>query len=297
MPLYKITTEDKIENIKRIPFTKEKDLQLMVEKNIEIFFGLRFLETEYSIPNGRIDSLCIDESGTPVIIEYKKKKDLSAIIQGLFYIDWLRSNRRTFEMIVNGKIKDGEVDWRTTPRLLIIAEEFDQKETVAINQINASVELIKYSYYGGFISFDQLNFSKSISNYSNIATISDQGSTKILSETEVPNLENVINKGSIKIQEIITLLRDYIFEISDEIDEQVKSSMIAYYSNNKGMLWIEPGVHQCVIRLRKGFYQDSKNFIKENGLGGYPLVKINEKEYNIEVEEYVKDLIKQAYNN
>ena len=90
MPLFKILPGEKVENVKRVHFNKEKELQELVELNMSKFFGIEFLETEYPIPNGRIDSLCIDESQTPVIIEYKKHKDLSAIIQGLFYIDWLK---------------------------------------------------------------------------------------------------------------------------------------------------------------------------------------------------------------
>ena len=143
MALFRISQEKNIETVKRISFIKEKELQELVEDNMEKFFGIKFLETEYSIPNGRIDSLCIDESQTPVIIEYKKHRDLSAIIQGLFYLDWLRTNKRTFEMIVREKLGTSSVDWKSTPRLIIIAEDFDKKEISAINQINANVELKK----------------------------------------------------------------------------------------------------------------------------------------------------------
>ena len=140
MPLYRITSDNKIENVKISQFNKEKDIQVFVEKNMEFLFGIKFLESEYSIPNGRIDSLGIDEMGVPLVIEYKKKKDLSAIIQGLFYVDWLRNNRRTFEMIVREKLIDKmEVDWRTAPRLLIIADGFDQKEATSINQITSII--------------------------------------------------------------------------------------------------------------------------------------------------------------
>ena len=294
MPLYRLITEKGIEKVKRIQFYKEQELQNLVENNFELFFGMRFLETEYSIPNGRIDSLCIDESGTPVIIEYKKKKDLSAIIQGLFYVDWLRTNRRTFEMIVREKLgNETTVDWRTPPRLLIIAEEFDQKETSAINQINASVELIKYSYYGDLVSFDQLNVVKVASSYSDFNKIVKD----IKVEGEQISVESILDKGSDSIKEIILQLREWIFNISDEIDERVKSSMISYYSNGKGLIWIEPTNRRFKIHLRKGEYSNEYYLIKFDGWGGYPELSITEDQYNNEIEEYVKGIILKAYEN
>lgn len=294
MPLYIIKKEKGIEKVRRIQFSKEKELQNLVEINIEMFFGMRFLESEYSIPNGRIDSLCIDESGTPVIIEYKKKKDLSAIIQGLFYLDWLRANKRTFEMIVREKIGSGlSVDWKTNPRLLIIAEEFDQKETSAINQINASVELIKYSYYGELISFEQLNLVKSSSSYASY----NKEANDIKDGDDQISLESVLNKGSDTIKEIVLQLRDWIFNISDEIDERVKSSMISYYSNGKGLIWIEPNNKRLKLHLRKGQYNNDHNLIKFDGWGGYPELIISEDQLNNEIEEYMKGIIMNAYDN
>ena len=294
MPLYRITSDNNIENVKRIQFSKEKELQNLIEKNIEIFFGMNFLETEYLIPNGRIDSICVDESGVPVIIEYKKKKDLSAIIQGLFYIDWLRNNKRTFQMLVREKLNEKiEVDWKTAPRLLIIAEEFDQKEITSINQINASVELIKYSFYGDLISFEQLNITKT----SPIPSISNQEQTKIINDYETISIDSVLAKGSDRIKIIILKLRDWIFEISDEIDERIKSTMISYYSNNKGMIWIHPASNKIFIHLRKGNYDDKFKLIKKDGWGGYPVLNISADQYNNEIEAFVKEIILQAYNN
>lgn len=294
MPLYRITKENKVENIKRIQFSKEKSLQNLIEKNIESFFGLTFLETEYAIPNGRMDSLCIDESGVPVVIEYKRKKDLSAIIQGLFYIDWLRNNKRTFEMIVSEKFAKGiNVDWRTAPRLLIIAEEFDQKEATSINQINASVELIKYSFYGDLISIEPINIPKVNTNSSFVT----QDQIINSSDDEILSLDSVLEKGSDNIRAIILKLRDWIFKISDEIDERVKSSMISYYSNNKGMIWIHPSSNRFTIHLRKGKYDNKDQLIKYDGWGGYPKLNVSAEQYNDQLEKYVKSIILQAYNN
>ncbi|WP_340114263.1 endonuclease NucS domain-containing protein [Maribellus mangrovi] len=297
MPLFRILLDKKIENVKRVHFNKEKELQELVEKNMSKFFGLEFLETEYPIPNGRIDSLCIDESQTPVIIEYKKHKDLSAIIQGLFYVDWLKVNKRTFEMIVREKLgNNSAVDWKSTPRLLIIAEDFDQKETSAINQINANVELIKYSYYGDLISFEQLNFTKPQITYSNQSRIQSRSVKKSTESTEEFSLESVLYRGNDRINNILKNLRDWILDISDDIDERVKSSMVSYYSSGKGLIWIESHNRRFTIHLRKGEYKDYKNLLKNEGWGGYPVLHVKDNQYNAEVEKYIKETILQAYD-
>ena len=51
----------------------EKSLQTLIENHLDAFLGIRFLASEYSTGKthgGRIDTLGIDESGCPCIIEH-----------------------------------------------------------------------------------------------------------------------------------------------------------------------------------------------------------------------------------
>lgn len=55
----------------------EADVQGLVEAHMETLLGVRFLASEYStgpVHGGRIDSLGLDENGSPVI-EYKRATD------------------------------------------------------------------------------------------------------------------------------------------------------------------------------------------------------------------------------
>ncbi len=162
MPLYRILTNGRsLKQVVRKDFTNEEELHALVENNLLELLGLSLIAKEYPIPNGRIDSLGLDEHGIPVIIEYKWRRDLSAVIQGLFYLDWVVQNKRPFESIVRDKLgKDVKVDWSTQPRLLIIAQEFDVKELAAINQMGPRVELIKYSLYDGLFSYEYVNIAE-----------------------------------------------------------------------------------------------------------------------------------------
>ncbi len=80
----------------------EKSLQTLMEHNLEALLGIRFLETEYSTGpkyGGRIDTLGIDENGSPVIIEYKRATNENVINQGLFYLDWLLDHQAEFKLL------------------------------------------------------------------------------------------------------------------------------------------------------------------------------------------------------
>src|SRR6516225_3418175 len=81
----------------------EKSLQSLIERNLEAFLSVRFLASEYSTGKahgGRIDTLGIDENGSPVIIEYKRALNENVINQGLFYLDWLLDHKAEFKLLV-----------------------------------------------------------------------------------------------------------------------------------------------------------------------------------------------------
>jgi predicted transport protein len=138
----------------------EKSLQTLIERNMEAFLGVRFLASEFITTNGgRMDSLGIDENGSPVIIEYKRASNENIINQGLFYLDWLMDHRRDFEWLVlerYGTEQAKAVDWGT-PRLICIAGDFTKYDAHAVNQMNRNIELVRYRRFGEeFLLFELL---------------------------------------------------------------------------------------------------------------------------------------------
>ena len=131
----------------------EKSLQTLIETNLEALLGVRFLATEYStgaVHGGRIDTLGIDEDGTPVILEYKRLVSENVINQGLFYLDWLLDHKKEFQWLVMEKLGQeaaDAVDW-SQPRLICIASDFTRYDSYAVNQINRAIELIRYRRFG-----------------------------------------------------------------------------------------------------------------------------------------------------
>lgn len=131
----------------------EKQLQNLIEQEMETFLGVRFLASEYTTGKthkGRIDSLGIDENGCPVIIEYKRHSNENVINQGLFYLDWLLDHQAEYRWLVMeklGKEDADSIEWSGT-RLLCIAGDFTRYDQHAVQQINRNVELIRYRLFG-----------------------------------------------------------------------------------------------------------------------------------------------------
>lgn len=138
----------------------EKKLQTLMEKNLEEFFAVRFLATEYSTGkthSGRIDTLGLDENNSPVILEYKRRGDENVITQGLYYLDWLMDHQSEFELLAAKELGDIEVDW-SAPRLLCVAGSYKKFDLHATNQINRNIDLVRYEQYGkSHILFELVN--------------------------------------------------------------------------------------------------------------------------------------------
>jgi len=131
----------------------EKSLQELIERHLDSFLSVRFLASEYATGKthgGRIDTLGIDENGSPVIIEYKRALNENVINQGLFYLDWLLDHKGEFILLVLkqlGKEVADAIEW-SGPRLLCIAGDFTKYDEHAVQQINRNIELIRYKRYG-----------------------------------------------------------------------------------------------------------------------------------------------------
>lgn len=133
--------------------TVEKSLQTLLEQHLPVFLGVRLLASEYSTGKthgGRIDTLGLDEDGSPVIVEYKRATNETVINQGLFYLDWLMDHRAEFELLVLkqlGQEMADAIDW-SAPRLLCIAGDFTKYDEHAVQQIGRDISLIRYKRFG-----------------------------------------------------------------------------------------------------------------------------------------------------
>ncbi|RST20458.1 transporter [Streptomyces sp. WAC04770] len=131
----------------------EAEVQGLVEAHMETLLGVRFLASEYGtgpVHGGRIDSLGLDENGSPVIVEYKRGTDAGVINQGLFYLSWLVDHRAEFERLVRGRLGATAADqvlW-SGPRLICIAGDFSRYDAHAVREHRRSIDLVRYRFVG-----------------------------------------------------------------------------------------------------------------------------------------------------
>lgn len=141
----------KVEELKSSAVELEKKLQTLIEKNMEKFFNIRFLTSEYVIPEGRMDSLGIDENDAPVIFEYKRSKDENVMNQGLFYLAWLADHKEAFVLLAQEKlhkrITREDIAWDGA-RVICVAHDFTKFDQGAIKQMNANISLYRYRMFG-----------------------------------------------------------------------------------------------------------------------------------------------------
>ena len=144
-------------NVHELPdrgaFPYERDLQEFFEKHLRTLTGVEFPASEYSTGerhSRRIDTLGIDRSGRPVVVEYKRRRDENVINQGLDYVAWLEDHQAEFRELVREKLGVGHVTGIDfgTPRLLCIAGEFPRQDRIAAENSRRRVELLRYRRYG-----------------------------------------------------------------------------------------------------------------------------------------------------
>lgn len=280
--------------VKELPATSviiEKELQNLIEKNMEVFFGVKFLETEYSITNGRIDSLGLDENYSPVIFEYKRSRDENVINQGLFYLDWLLDHKADFQILVMKKfgIEIAEkIEW-SVPCVICIASDFTKFDEHAVNQMQKNIKLVRYKKFGdNLILFEHINTpNRKIISEKNIP----------LSKNVVPDIEQRIETAPEEIKNLFLSIRDYILSKGDDVSENVMKHYVAF-KKIKNIVCIQIFKKEVCLYLKlnpdyeeitSGFTRDMRK-IGHFGTGDLEVTIRTPKDY-----EKVKLLIDKAY--
>jgi predicted transport protein len=213
---------------------KEKGLQGLIEANLEPLFGVRFVATEFSTGHkhrGRIDTLGLDQDGSPVIIEYKLTNNDNVINQGLFYLDWLMDHRGDFELAARSKLGEVEVAW-AAPRLILLAGSFSRYDQYAVNRIDERIELWKYTLYDSdLFAVDLLSREEVPSTKDKVgawAKMPKKAKVAPLSKATAYDLDHHVKKMSPTTQALFELLRDQIMNLGDDVSERFMNQYIGY---------------------------------------------------------------------
>jgi hypothetical protein len=141
----------------------ERTLQTLIEAHLEALLGVRLIASEHPTGErhgGRIDTLGLDGTQRPVIIEYKRDTDKGHFTQILDYLSWLRDHRADFQLLTQNRLGvevADQISW-SYPRLLCVAGDFTDRAQRAVREMDGRIELIRYRHYGDdLLMLERLN--------------------------------------------------------------------------------------------------------------------------------------------
>lgn len=292
MAIFKIDRQ-KVQKLKIKKFKNEKQLQKLFENNLEDIFGIRFLASEFKTTHGgRIDTLGLDEDGSPVIIEYKESEKNNVINQGLFYLDWLIDHKGDFEILVQKKLgKNVEVNW-DAPRLILIAQSYNEYDKYAVNRISENIELKKYILYDNEILFIE-----------NVVLPNIKATAKKTKKTNVSykkySIEDRLRGKSGKVKELFNELQERILKLDEKIKEKILKLYVAYeLDKNFTEIIIQANGLWVHVDISKEEVSDPENkLIDLSEKGHWATGSLKMRVEKIDDIKYCMDVIKQSYEN
>jgi predicted transport protein len=236
-------------------FALEKDLQKLIETNLEVTFGSKFVASEFStgsVHGGRIDTLALSEDGNPVIIEYKKVETSGLINQALFYLDWIKDHKGDFEVKAKQVLGEVEIDWSYV-RVICIAPGYNTYALHAVKHMPAGIELWKYrNFTNGTFELEEI-FKPQMKRKGRAEEVFANGTEA----GEIPEytVEMHRSKGSDHAKELFDAVHDYLLGIDDSISVVPRKLYIAY-KLAKNIACVEVQVNKIVVTLNRNSYEN-----------------------------------------
>lgn len=281
-----------VKEMKAASVLLEKELQTVIENNMQEFFGVTFLASEYVIDGGRMDSIGIDENNCPVIFEYKRSMNENVINQGLFYLNWLLEHKDSFELLVlkklDKKIADA-IDW-SMPRVICIAGDFNKYDEEAIKQINRNVSLIRYKKFDDeLLMFELLNTN----TVKPLAVENAKADSKYTEKT----FKEQYDLAPTKMKNMYDDLRTFTLSLGDDVSENTVKLYTAF-KKIKNFVTMEIYSSKILVdcRLNPDDFTLTDNLRDIRAIGHWGCGDL---QYIIKSEkdiEYAKELIQKAYN-
>ncbi len=294
MSLFKIESE-KLKKQKKIPFSNEKTIQILVEENLPSLFNLEFVSTELTYGKLRLDTLAFDaNSNTFVIIEYKNKADPGLTDQGFAYKTLFRNHSEFFVLEYNKKnniqLNMKDIDWSKT-RTLFISPEFTKYQE-AIELDDLPFELWKITKYEkDLISLEPLNLG-----VTEFKGISEDTHQQTITKPEYTEAQHLV-KPSKEMKKIYSELKNKILELGEKVRLDPQKKYIAFKAaTNFVDVELQKKAIKSHLNMSFGELSDSNNMsrnvanIGHYGNGDYEVV-ITKKEQI----EPLMELVKQSY--
>ena len=262
MPLFEIKNK-KAKQVNTKEFKNELELHQLIDKNLEEIFGVRFIKDEHiTDKHGRIETLGLDESNRPIVIEYKKTKEKGQLVQANRYMTWIKQNPDSFELLARKNIKNlsGEIDF-SNPRILCFAQEYSIDDKCLALSLGA--ELWKYRYYEN----DTLVISRE-EEPEQLITTKNKGLTieKIERTPRVAKtVEQHLQGASSELISLFNRLDIEIKDISSEVECYTTNAEIIYKTSRNFVYMAVQNKNNCLrllLRTMNDDYIDNKDLTK-----------------------------------
>lgn len=204
-----------------------RDIQKIFEKSLNEILNITFLASEYSTSfGGRIDSLGIDNNGSPVIIEYKRSQNDNVINQGLSCLRWLLGHRAGFEILAKKERVNVDIDW-ASPRVICVAESYNKFDLDTADLLSINIELLKFRIYQNNILLVEPEIQQKV----RISTLKvfDKGKKEKAIEEKVRYTPGEhLGEINPKAKKIFETINEKIVALDESIIVEPKAKYIAY---------------------------------------------------------------------
>ncbi len=293
---------DKLERIKEVTFSKEKeDIQQVVERNLKDILGLELVKSEFPLGNFRLDTLAFDdEAKSFVIIEYKKDKNYSVIDQGFAYLALLLNHKSDFILEYTeskGKnLKRDDVDWSQS-KVIFISPEFTTYQRRAIDFKDLPIELWEITKYDN--STIHLTQLKAPETNASIEEVSPKNEIirKVSHEVKLYGEDHHLDGKPDEIKHLYSELKERILNLGENIEIRPRKCYVGFIANTnfvdinlaKKQLWLW-------LNLKKDELDDPKKIAEDCSSRGH----WGNGDYEIGFKpgddiEYLITLIRQSY--
>lgn len=303
MKLYSVKG-NKLNSVSGRDFKLEKDIQNIVENNLENLFNLQFIKSELTIKNFRVDTLAFDpENRSFIIIEYKKSRNYSVIDQGYTYMSLLLNNKSDFILEYNencgGQLKRDDVDWSQS-KVIFISPNFTDYQKHSVNFKDVPFELWEIKQYeNNLIGFVQHKTSSDESIATSILGQEENIVRSVSKEVRLNKEEDHINHKKVteSTKQLYADIKERILNIGPDIEILPRKMYIGYKrKSNFFSIYIGKNELWCWINLKKGDLDDPKGICRDvsnighYGPGDYDLTIKSDSDL-----DYIMFLINQSY--
>lgn len=234
----------------------ERSLQQVIERNMEVMFGVRLLASEYSTGvkhGGRMDSLGIDENYSPVIFEYKRAINENVINQGLFYLDWLMDHRGDFTMLVLQKLGEeaaNSIDWRN-PRLICVASGFTKYDEHAVQQMNRSIELVRYRDFEGDLLALELMTGTRVDPVTAEGAPATPSSRGMSAPSYAKTTSELLDQADLELKDLYQAVEDFCLALGDDVTKKTLKFYFAFRRlKNFACVEVHPQTRNLLVYLK-----------------------------------------------